>query len=182
MVKQMDNRSVALSSGHGDASETAVIEDMLIEIHDPAIDPAAIMAEIRQRISERRAAQGYDSRQFPTFGAAGYQGEPQDLAYDADLHHYLRLVNEMYAVVDTDPVLAPSPATRVPVLGKLWQLVRGFFHQLVLFYVNRAVAQQTSVNSNLVSVLNRMTVVMEEQQRTIERLERQVAELQKDRP
>lgn len=143
----------------------------VIEIQDPAIDPAAIMAEIRARIEQRRAQLGYEQHTFPSFGAAVYPGEPPDLAYDTDLHHYLRLVNESYANADTDAILAPSPATRVPVLGRLWQLIRGGAHNLVLFYVNRAVAHQTDVNRQLVSVLNRMTVVVEAQQRIITQLQ-----------
>ncbi len=153
--------------------ETPAIED-IIEIQDPAIDPAQIMAEIRARIEQRRAALGYEQRTFPSFGAATYPGEPSDIPFDADLHHYLRLLNQSYANVDTDAVLASSPATQVPILGRLWQLIRGGAHNLVLFYVNRAVAHQTDVNRQLVSVLNRMTAVMEAQQRTIEQLRKEI--------
>ena len=148
--------------------------DGVIEIQDPAIDPQAILAKIRARIAQRRAELGYENRTFPSFGAATYPGEPQDVAYDADLYHYLRLVNENYADADTDALLAPSPATRVPVLGRLWQLIRGGAHNLVLFYVNRAVAHQTDVNRQLVSVLNRMTVVLEAQQRMITQLQNEL--------
>jgi len=63
--------------------------------------------------------------------------------------------------------LVSSPATRIPVLGRIWQLIRGGAHGLVLFYVNRAVTHQTEINRQLVSVLNRMTVAIETQQRTI---------------
>lgn len=154
----------------------------VIEIQDPAIDPEAIMAEIRARIEQRRAQLGYEQRTFPSFGAAVYPGEPQDLAYDTDLHHYLRLVNESYANADTDAILAPSPATRVPVLGRLWQLIRGGAHNLVLFYVNRAVAHQTDVNRQLVSVLNRMTVVVEAQQRIITQLQAELDDRKTKKP
>lgn len=149
----------------------------VIQIEDPEIDPVQIMATIRQRIADRRATLGYEQRTFPSFGAASYPGEPQDLAYDADLYYYLRLVNTNYAEVETAPLLAASPATRVPILGKLWQLIRGGAHNLVLFYVNRLVSHQTMVNSYLVSVLNRMSVVQSEQQRTIAQLQAEVAML-----
>jgi ABC-type polysaccharide/polyol phosphate export permease len=79
--------------------------------------------------------------------------------------------------VATEPILASSPATRIPVLGRLWQLIRGGAHTLVLFYVNRAVSHQTMTNNYLVSVLNRLTVVVEEQQRTIAKLQAEVAAL-----
>lgn len=159
-------------------AETPVVADGLLEIRDPEIDPAAIMAAIRQRIAQRRATAGYSERALPTFGASSYPGEPQDIPYDADLHHYLRLVNTSYAEVATEPLLASSPATRVPILGKLWQLIRGGAHNLVLFYVNRAVSHQTMTNSYLISVLNRLTVTVEEQQRTIAKLQAQLAALQ----
>ena len=139
----------------------------IFEINDPELDPDAIMATIRTRIEQRRAELGYEGRTFPNFGAAAYAGEPKDLAYDADLHHYLRMVNENYANAETEALLVSSPATRIPVLGRIWQLIRGGAHGLVLFYVNRAVTHQTEINRQLVSVLNRMTVAMETQQRTI---------------
>ena len=145
--------------------------DTLIEIHDPEIDPPAIMAEIRRRIVQRRSELGYAHRAFPNYGAAVYQGEPADIAYDKDLHYFLRLANATFADAETEPVLADSPATRVPVLGRLWRMIRGGAHNLVLFYVNRAVTHQTSVNGHLVSALNRLTAVVEDQQRTINRLQ-----------
>ncbi|MFN8491952.1 MAG: hypothetical protein U0350_30405 [Caldilineaceae bacterium] len=151
--------------------------EQIIEIQDPELDPAQIMREIRARIEKRRAELGYEQRSFPSFGVAAYPGEPTDVAYDADLHHYLRLANETYAMADTDVVLAPSPATQAPVLGRLWQMIRGGAHNLVIFYVNRAIAHQTDVNRQLVSALNRMTVVVEGQQRKIEQLQREVAAL-----
>jgi hypothetical protein len=154
----------------------------VIEINDPEIDPVQIMATIRQRIAARRAALGYEQRTFPSFGAASYPGEPQDLPYDADLYYYLRLVNTNYAEVETAPLLAASPATRLPILGKLWQMIRGGAHNLVLFYVNRLVSHQTMVNSYLVSVLNRMSVVQSEQQRTIAQLQAEVAALRQAPP
>jgi hypothetical protein len=166
-------------SAQADPPLQAKMVNSVIEIQDPQIDPDKIMEEIRVRIARRRAELGYDQRSFPTFGAASYSGPPQDIAYDADLHHYLRLANENYAEVSTDAVLSPSPATSLPVLGRLWQLIRGGAHGLVLFYVNRAVAHQTNVNRHLISVLNRMTAVLDEQQRTIHRLQAEIDTLRR---
>ena len=153
------------------AYDDALPAENMIEIDDPEIDPAAIMAEIRRRIVARRRELGYDHRAFPSYGAAIYQGEPDDLPFDRDLHYFLRLANATFAEAETEPVLAASPATRVPILGRLWGMIRGGAHNLVLFYVNRAVTHQTSVNGYLVSALNRLTAVVEEQQRTIQRLQ-----------
>ena len=151
--------------------DDALPADTLVEIDDPAIDPAAVMTEIRRRIAQRRRELGYENRSFPSYGAAIYQGEPNDIAFDKDLHYFLRLANATFAEAETEPVLADSPATRVPVLGRLWGMVRGGAHNLVIFYVNRAITHQTSVNSYLVSAVNRLTAVVEEQQRTINRLQ-----------
>lgn len=151
----------------------------IFEIRDPDIDPEQIMAEIRARIERRRAELGYEQRTFPTFGAAAYPGEPKDIPFDEDLHHYLRLANESYSEVETDAVLLDSPSTQLPVAGPLWKNVRRAAHDLVLFYVNRSIAHQTNINSYLVSVLNRLTTVVEEQQRTIDRLESEVQDLRK---
>lgn len=153
--------------------------DGLIEIGDPEVDPGRIMETIRERIRQRRQELGYDGRTFPVFGAAAYPGEPEGVAYDADLYHYLRLANDSFAAVDTEAVLASSPATRVPVLGRIWQLIRGGAHQLVLFYVNRAVTHQTDVNAHLVSVLNRMAAVIEQQERAINQLQAEVKALRR---
>lgn len=152
-------------------------DNNLIEIRDPALDTIAIMAEIRTRVEKRRQELGYDKRRFPTFGTAEYPGEPEDMAYDDLLYHHLRLANRSYADIETRPLLASSPATRVPVLGRLWGLIRGGAHNLVLFYVNRAVSQQVNINRHLVSVLNRLAAENQAQARQIKALEEEVTQL-----
>ena len=98
-----------------------------------------------------------------------------ELPHDPNLYHYLRLLNEGYAAIDTQPILAPSPATRLPLVGKLWARLRGEVHNLVLFYVNRAVTQQVNVNRYLVSVVNRLTAENEAQERRLLALEEALA-------
>lgn len=152
--------------------------DDLIEINDPEIDPGAIMNEIRERMRRRREELGYEKRNFPTFTTA-YPEEPADLDYDPNLYHHLRLANESYTQVETEAHLAPSPATRVPVLGKLWQMIRGSAHNLVIFYVNRAITHEVNINRHLVSVLNRLTAQSESQQRAIIALQAEVEQLRR---
>lgn len=152
------------------------IPDDLIEIHDPEIDPNAIMAQIRERVKERRETMGYEQRTFPAFGLAEYPDAPGDQPYDPDLYYYLRLANEAYAQVETAVNLAPSPATQLPVVGRLWGTIRREVHNLVLFYVNRAVGQQVEMNRYLVSVLNRLTALNQAQQREIAALQAELAE------
>jgi hypothetical protein len=114
----------------------------LLVIDDPEVDVDALMAEIRDRIRRRREELGVDHRSFPAYDVTACPEAPDDVAYDANLYHHLRLANELYASMDTEPALSPSPLTRVPVLGPLWQRLRPAVHQLILVYVNRGLAQQ----------------------------------------
>jgi hypothetical protein len=149
----------------------------LIEIHDPELDPQTLMVEIRRRIQERRVQLGVDEQNFPRFGAAtSYPEPPDDLPYSSELYFHLEQVNGLYAEVETAPVLAHSPATGLPVLGRLWKMIRNQAHTLILFYVNREQAHQVNVNRHLVSVLNELVLQNQEQMRKIVALE---AELEK---
>lgn len=151
-------------------------EDDLIEIHDPEIDPAGIMQTIRARIQQRRVEMGYARHSFPTFGSASsaYPGEPEDLKYDPNLYHHLRAANAMFAQAETKSILADSPATRIPILGGIWKTIRQEAHNLVLFYINRAIAHQINVNRNFVAVLNQLTAISQQQQREIEELKAKI--------
>lgn len=149
----------------------------LIEIHDPEIDPAQIMEQIRERIRRRREELGYPSKVFPTFGAAAYPEEPEGEEYDPDLYYHLRQANEHYYRLGIEPDLVPSPRSRIPLLGSLWDRVRREAHQLVLFYVNKLAQRQVTVNRHLVSTLNRMAVQIQEQQRQIQALQDELRKL-----
>ncbi len=151
------------------------VPDDLQEINDPEIDAAALMAQIRERMRQRRAELGINDRASSSFDVTSCPPEPEDMPHDANLYHHLRLANELYAEADTEPALPPSPLTRVPVVGRLWQRVRPSLHVLILFYVNRALGHQMTVNRHMVSVLNQLTEQAQSQQRTIAALE---AELQ----
>lgn len=156
-------------------------DDGLITINDPAIDSAAIMAEVRARIQQRRAELGYEPQRFSSFGGAQFPGRPDDLPYDPDYYDHLEMANELYWQVETDANLQVSPATRAPVVGKLWAGVREQAHQLVLYYVNRHISHQTSVNREIIGVLNKLTEVNVEQQREIARLRQELEALRAQR-
>jgi hypothetical protein len=153
------------------------IADDLITINDPEIDPTAIMEQIRERVQQRRKEKGFDQRTFPSFGLAERPEAPGDRSYDTDLYYYLRLANEGFSPSETGVVLAPSPATQLPIIGRLWSLIRREVHHLVIFYVNRSVNHQVNVNRYLVSVLNRLTALTQEQQQTIEALQAEIETL-----
>ncbi len=159
----------------------ADIPDDLIAIDDPELDAGAIMAQIRERVRQRREALGYDKRTFVTFGNTSYPGEPDDFPYDPNLYHHLRLANDTFVRPPLEVMLPPSPASRLPVIGGLWQRLRPAVHHLILFYVNRAIAQEVTLNRHLVSVLNQLTRLTQEQQRAIIALQREVAELRRGR-
>ena len=146
------------------------IPDDLIEIHDPEIEPSEIVAQIRERIRARREVLGYPQRQFPTFGTAAYPAEMEKEDADADLAYHLRRANDLYYDLGIEPALSPSPATRLPLLGRLWALVRRETHNLVLFYVGKLARQQLAVNRHTVSTLNRMAVQLHEQRNQLEAL------------
>ena len=149
----------------------------LIEIHDPEIDPVQIMEQIRARIQRRREELGYPRVVFPTFGAAAYPGEPEGEDYDVDLYYHLRQANQQYHQLMVEIVLAPSPRSRIPLIGALWDRIRREAHYLVLFYVNRLAQHQLTVNRHLVSTLNRMAVQLQEQQRQIRALQEELRKL-----
>jgi len=149
--------------------------DELFEIHDPEVDPQALMAEIRRRIQSRRAELGYEERTFPSFGdAVPYPDPPDDLPYSADLYHHLRQANNLYEEVETEPILAHSAALRVPVLGGVWKLIRRQAHSLVLYYVNRGLAHQVVLDRHQISVLNQLVIENEKLKRTVATLQDQV--------
>lgn len=151
--------------------------DDLIEIHDPEIDPAQIMAEIRERIQRRRAELGYYSQRFISFAGAQFPDRPDDVPYDPDFYDHLEMANELYAKVETKVDLQPSPATRVPILGNLWKIIREQAHGLAIFYVNRAIMHQANVNRELIGVLNRTAIINLEQQRKLMELQAEVEAL-----
>jgi hypothetical protein len=156
---------------------TSEIPDDLIEIYDPEIDVDEIMQEIRERIQHRREEMGYPRRTFPSFGAAVYPGEPKHGDFDEDLYYHLRKANDIYMDLGVDPVLAPSLATRIPILGGLWKQIRKEAHNLVLFYLGKLAGKQTAVNRHLVSTINRMAVVLEQQRTQIQGLHREIEQL-----
>lgn len=149
----------------------------LVEIHDPEIDPHALMAEIRSRIEARRQELGYVTQTFPSFGDAIEMPEPpQKSPYSIELYHHLQQANLLYSEVNTEPYLTESTSLKIPLLGRLWRLIRRQAHNLVLFYTNRTLAHQVTVNRHLVSVLNQLVAENEELRLMIADLQEQGSE------
>jgi hypothetical protein len=151
-----------------------------LEINDPEISAEQLTAAIQQRVQQRRAQLGTVERPFPAFGTAvPCPQQPDNLDHPPALYHHLRQANDLYGRPETAPILAASPATRVPLLGRLWALIREQAHGLVLFYVNRAIAHQTTINRHTISALNQLTLLSQEQQRTIADLQQEIERLRK---
>ncbi len=149
----------------------------LIEINDPQIDPDQIMAEIRRHIQKRRQELGYEPQRFISYGGAQFPGRPEDLPYDPDFYNHLEMANKLYLEVETEIDLQPSAATRVPILGRLWQFIREQAHNLSIYYVNRAVVHQTHVDREIIGVLNKLAVINREQQRKMVKLQEEIETL-----
>ena len=146
-----------------------------LKIDDPQMTSTALEAEVAGRVAQRRVVLGEIRPKFPIFGILS--PPPQVTLDNQALAHHLRQLNEL-APVPTAPLLVASPATRVPLLGSLWQLVRKQFHELILFYVNRAASHETQVDNYLINTLNELTRIIQSQQEEIERLQDEIRVLQ----
>jgi len=51
----------------------------------------------------------------------------------------------------------------VPILGSLIDMVRGKFHQLVIFYIEKVVLNQTAVNDHLLAAISLLSQELEEE-------------------
>jgi hypothetical protein len=142
-----------------------------ITIHDEVVTSEELVIEVERRVAQRRAQLGRVNLVFPTFGHISTFPEPteEDNLAGPQLYYYLKQANqtELPAV---DLALAPSPATRMPVIGRLWGTIRREMHNLVLFYVNRSVRDQNQLNVNLISTLNELTRVVQKQRAELESL------------
>ena len=145
-------------------------------LQDAELSGADLAARVETQLARRQAELGRVSPQFPTFGfVADMPQPPNDRQFSPNLYHHLRQANDTPSP-ETDPVLASSPITRLPVLGRLWGLIRQEAHNLVLFYVNRLAARQEKSQSHVVNVLNELTRQVQAQQEEIEQLREQLAQ------
>jgi len=149
----------------------------LVEITDPEIDPEQIMIDIRRRMQAERKKRSYDQQGFRKFSEGAMPDQIFELGIQPDLFRYLEQANDTFPMIDMSMLLAESPATRLPIIGRLWKLIRGGAHQLVLFYVNRHANHQFNVNRNVVSVLNNMTALVQDQQQMIIELQKEIKAL-----
>ncbi len=145
-----------------------------IVIHDEQVSSEELVRQVEERVARRRAELGAVEVVFPAFGyVSSYPDVPLEKRVSPHLFYYLEQANRM-PPASVEPLLAPSPATRAPVVGGLWQKIRGEMHNLVLFYVNKSVREQSRTNANLVSTLNELTRVIQDQQAEIDALRAEI--------
>lgn len=153
-------------------------EHAWIEINDPEISSADLVREVAARAQRRQAELGSVEIDFPSFGAAApIPGAGTTKDDVTRLHYFLRQLDQL-PPLETQSVLATSPATQLPVFGRLWQLVRRQAHNLVLFYVNRTVAHSAAANRLMANALNELAALVQSQQVEIERLREKLAQLE----
>lgn len=133
-----------------------------IRLHDSEWTPEKISDEIAKRSLSREVEFGPLEIHVPPFKSQGGTTR-HDRSSIADLIHHLRTLNEM-PNFEITPILEDSPTTRIPWITSAWGLVRGKFHNLVLFYINRASRQQSQVNKELIASLNELMHVIDARQ------------------
>ena len=131
---------------------------------EPNETSEAIMARIRSAIRERRAASGLSDAEFDAL-ATGAPGQP---TIDDFRHNLDRLAD---ALRYTGIEMIVSDVRPSPVSG-LVQQARAALHEVVLFYVNRAAAQQAIANRLTLQALRTALALLEAQQALITELER----------
>jgi hypothetical protein len=154
-------------------SPTEPVPDDLIASNDAERPSAELVAAIRERLADSEQTDPGPLADFPRFGGPI---EPGTTAHPAEQH--LARAAALLAEAQTAPHLAPSAATRMPLLGPLWRRVRRQAHELVLFYVNRQAAQTTKVQHHLLAAIQALTAESDQQRERIAHLEKALA----DRP
>lgn len=120
----------------------------------------ALLTKVRDGLATRARAWGAEPPRFGIFSPAATLEDAANVADLEGVADHLRQALTLMQQQDTTPVLAPSPATRLPVLGRLWALVRAQAHQLVLFYVNRQAANTVQVQQHLLAAVSALARMM----------------------
>lgn len=137
-----------------DSDETVSLSEKEAE---GEIDVTEIMQRIKERIHQERQLKDYDSATLPTFIPAA---TPQKSTYHRDaeaLQSHLQHLQQYQEPVAINPNLSDSTVAKWPIIGPLWHKIRQQAHHLVLFYVNRVIAEQSAVNKHLVRSLDLLT-------------------------
>ena len=145
----------------------------LIQVRDPAIDTDAVMARLQDRMGERY---GKHPPELPDFELPAL---PR--VQDATLRYHLEQAHATHDQVWVQMSVFPSAATQLPILGRLWRLIREQAHRLILYYLEMAISKQIGFNRHVVGIASRLAAAQEETvqlREEIAELRQQLRELQ----
>lgn len=144
----------------------------LFSFKDDEIEPADLEKRLRAQATERPS----NDRWWPVYGQAiGGESAGDGDTLRQQIDHHLASVQRLLAAsgTRTEPILASSPATRLPLIGRLWGAIRQQVHGLILFYLNRQRADQAEITHHL---LQAVTALERDNRRLSEQLARLEAE------
>jgi len=104
-----------------------------------------------------------------------FPGKPADIAYDVELYAQMENAAQTIPAFDRELLISQTSWSQIPLLGTMLQKVQRGLHNIALFYTNRALQHQQTVNWQLWQALGRVTAVTQQQQRTIQTLQAQLA-------
>ena len=130
--------------------------------------------QIQARIQAANARNELDTAVSPPIV---FPGKPVDIVYDVELYKQLEQAAEKIPNFERDLLLHQASWSSLPLIGSLLQKVRQSLHSIALFYANRALQHQQTVNQHLWEAIGRLTAVTQQQQRTIESLQAQLTAL-----
>ncbi len=111
------------------------------------VDIEAIMQDIRRQILSKK---GIGKADLP-LGGKRFSAAFYEQLYQASL------------LQGESGVTMFVTKSSVPLLGSLVDSLRGKFHQLVLFYIDQVVSQQTAVNDHLLQAITLLSQELEEE-------------------
>ena len=149
-----------------------------LEFNDDELSAESLEAEIEKSLDPQLAEKiNQTVNAIPRFVPSEGASAPINSA----IKHHLAGAKRALESAETAANLASSPATSVPVLGRLWGRIRGQMHELILFYVNRAGATHGRVDGQLIQAVETLSAIVEQQQQEIESLKQQVEEHKQER-
>lgn len=116
---------------------------------DDELNIETIMQEIRREILAQRAAGGSDLASQIPLGGRRLPPDFYDHLYQAGL-----AINDMQ-------IRLHVTRSGIPLLGPLIDRLRQALHQVVLFYVHKAVERQAEVNRHLLHALSSLSEALE---------------------
>jgi hypothetical protein len=125
------------------------------------------MARLNDRMRDRYGIE----KHLPELPDFELQAVPR--VQDATLRYHLERAHATHDQVWVQLSVFPSPATQLPIIGRLWRLVREQAHRLILYYLEMATSKQIGFNRHVVGITSRLAAAQEE----IAQLRQEVAEL-----